>query len=189
MTVDVDEILLDAEDKMSKTVENVRHEFAIIRSGRATTGLVENVKVPCYGSLTPLLQLATIGTPDPQLVVVRPYDPGAIKDIEKALLKSDIGIIPNSDGKVIRLAVPPLSEERRKQIATSIREMAEEAKIALRNIRRDANKAVDVEHKDTKSIGEDEAYRAKEEIQKLLGSFEQKVGELVEKKIAEVMEV
>jgi len=170
--VDVDDILLDAEEKMSKTVENLRHEFATIRSGRATTGLVENVKVQYYGSSTPIQQLATIATPDPQLIMIRPYDPGAIKEIEKALLKSDIGIVPNSDGKVIRLAVPPLSEERRKQIATSIKEMAEEARIALRNIRRDANKAVDVEHKESKSIGEDDAYRAKEEIQKTLEVME-----------------
>jgi len=187
--VDVDDILLDAEEKMSKTVENLRHEFATIRSGRATTGLVENVKVQYYGSSTPIQQLATIATPDPQLIMIRPYDPGAIKEIEKALLKSDIGIVPNSDGKVIRLAVPPLSEERRKQIATSIKEMAEEARIALRNIRRDANKAVDVEHKESKSIGEDDAYRAKEEIQKTLDGFEEKVDELVQKKTAEVMEV
>jgi ribosome recycling factor len=187
--MDVDDILLDCEDKMSKTLDNLRHEFTMIRSGRATTGLVENVKVPYYGSLTPLHQIATIGAPDPQLIVIKPYDPSAINDVEKALLKSDIGIVPNSDGKIIRLSVPPLSEERRKQIATSVKEMAEEARIALRNIRRDANKNVDVEQKDKKSIGEDDAFRAKEEIQKILSQSEEQIAELVEKKTAEVMEV
>ena len=183
-----DEICLEAEEKMEEAVDFLHNQFRTVRTGRASTGLVEHIKVDYYGAPTPLNQLANIATPEAQLIVIRPFDPNALKDIENALQQSDLGINPMSDGKLIRLAVPPLSEDRRKQIATQIKDIAEQTKIAIRNARRDANKHLDKEKKDS-AISEDEAYDGKDEVQKLTNQYEQKTDELVEKKIAEIMEI
>ncbi len=137
---------------------------------------------------TPLNQLANIATPEPQLIVIRPFDPTALKEIEKALQQSDLGINPASDGKLIRLAVPPLSEDRRRQIAVQIKDMAEQSKIAIRNARREANKKLDQEQKDS-AISEDGAQDGKNEVQDLTKKYEDKVDEVVEKKTGEIMEL
>ncbi|NOZ22790.1 MAG: ribosome recycling factor [Planctomycetes bacterium] len=183
-----DEICLEAEEKMEEAVEFLRTQFRTVRTGRASIGLVDHIKVDYYGAPTPLNQLANIATPEPQLIVIRPFDPNALKDIEKALQQSDLGINPTNDGKLIRLAVPPLSEDRRKHIAAQIKEIAEQTKIAIRNARRDANKHLDKEEKDS-VISEDGAFSGKDDIQKLTKQYEEKVDELVEKKTAEIMEI
>ncbi len=184
----LDETTFEAEEKMDKTIDVLGDKYNGLRVGRANPGLVENLKVDYYGSPTPLKQLANISAPDPQLLVIKPFDPGSCKDIEKAIQTSDLGISPNNDGKFIRLAIPPLSEERRRQIATQAKTLAEEAKVAIRNIRRDANKEIDKEQKD-KLCSEDEAYGAKEEVQELTKQYEEKVDEMLKKKEAEIMEI
>jgi ribosome recycling factor len=183
-----DEICFEAEEKMEKAVDHLHEEFKGVRTGRASTGLVEHLRVNYYGAQTPLNQLAHITTPDPQLIVIKPYDPSSVKEIEKAILASQIGITPAVDRNVVRLAVPPLSGERRKQLAAQVKEMAEQVKISIRNIRRDANKHVDREEKDS-IMTEDEAVQAKEEIQKLTDKYEERAEELLKKKTAEIMEV
>ena len=183
-----DEILFEAEEKMEKAVDHLHEEYKGVRTGRASTGLVEHLRVNYYGAQTALKQMAQITTPDPQLIVIKPYDPSSIKEIEKAILASEIGITPAVDRNVIRLAIPPLSGERRKQLAHQVKDMAEEAKIAIRNIRRDANKHVDREE-DKSVLTEDDAKKAKEDIQELTDKYEEKVEELLKKKTAEIMEI
>ena len=184
----VDDILLDGEEKMEKAVSHLAEEFRGVRTGRASSGLVDHIKVDYYGSPTPLKQLANIGTPEPQMIVVKPFDPGSLKEIEKAILASDLGITPSNDGKVIRLKIPPLSEERRRQILHHAKELCEAAKLAIRNIRRDGNKQLDVEKKDG-AIPEDEMFRGKDEVQKLTTDYEKKVEDLLAKKTDEIMQV
>ena len=184
----VDDVLLESEEKMDKAARHLAEEYRGLRTGRASAGLVEPIKVDYYGSPTPLKQLATIGTPEPQLIIIKPFDPGSVKDIEKAILTSDLGITPQSDGKVIRLQIPSLSEERRKQLIHRAKEMAEDAKIAVRNIRRDANKQLEQEKKDG-TIPEDEMYRGKDEVQKLTDEHEKKIDEHVHRKSDEIMQI
>lgn len=183
-----DDIILEAEEKMEKAVQVLDSSLRTIRSGRASRGLVEHIKVSYYGQQSPLNQIANIGVPEPQLIVIRPFDPSALAEIEKAILRADLGINPQNDGKLIRLAVPPLSEDRRKQLATQVKNMGEEAKVALRNIRRDANKTIDREE-DESVITEDDAHRGKEEIQELIHEYEKKVDEMVKSKSEEIMTV
>ena len=181
-----DDILLDCEEKMEKAVEFFRQELRGIRTGRASSGLVEHVKVDYYGSPTELRQLASIAVPEPDLIVIKPFDPTSIKDIERAIQTSDLGITPNSDGKLIRLAIPPLSEERRKQLAAQVRASGEQAKVAVRNVRREANREID-KLKEDKAISEDAAYNTKDEIQELTKESEKKVDDLVARKSEEIM--
>lgn len=184
----VEDIYLEADEKMSKTQDLLKEELRTMRSGRATAGLVEHIRVDYYGSMTPLRQIANIAVPDPRLLVVKPYDPSSLEDIVKAILKSDIGITPNSDGKIIRLAVPPLSEDRRKQLAGRLKQMGEESKVSVRNIRREANREIDKEKKDS-AITEDDAFKGKEEIQELIKQYEDEIDALIEKKTTEIMEI
>jgi ribosome recycling factor len=184
----VDEILFDAESRMDKAVTVFQDNLKGIRTGTASSGLVESIRVDYYGSPTPLRQLSQIAVPDPSSIVIKPYDPSSIEDIERAIQTSDIGINPQNDGKVIRLAIPPLSEERRTQMATRVKNLAEEARIAIRNIRRDANKALDKEEK-AGDISEDACRRAKDQVQKLTDQYENKVDELLEKKTEDIMRV
>jgi ribosome recycling factor len=188
MAVDYDEILLDGEERMDKAVEVMRKEMKGIRGGRATPGLVEGIRVEYYGSPTPLKQLATISAPDPRLLVIKPFDPSSLKEIEKSIQKADLGFSPNNDGKLIRISIPPLSEERRKKLAGLTKDKGEEARIAIRNVRRDANKNADQSEKD-KSLSEDQVHDLKEEIQNLTKEYENKVGEALEKKEKEIMEI
>ncbi len=182
------EIQTETKRKMEKTLEILKEEFKSIRTGRATPGLVENVKVSCYGSLTPIKQLAGIAAPEPQLIIISPYDPSILKDIEKAILQSELGLATNSDGKVIRIPIPPLSGERREKIVTQIKEMTEETKIAIRNIRREANKHIDKEEKDS-ILTEDEAKKAKDQIQKFTHENEAKINELLSQKSEDLLKI
>src|SRR5207248_10391641 len=168
-----DEILMDAEERMEKAVNVFRDELRGLRTGRATPALVDTLRIEYYGSPTPLRQLAQISTPDPQQIVIRPFDPGALKEIEKAIRASDLGMAPNNDGKMIRLTVPPMSGEQRQKMVGRIKKSAEEAKVALRNIRRDANKHFDQAEKD-KEMTEDERDKGKDEVQTLLKQYEDK---------------
>src|SRR5436305_7956087 len=176
-----DEILLDTEERMEKAVNVFRDELRGLRTGRATPALVDSLRVEYYGSPTPLKQLATISTPDPQQIVIKPYDHSVLKDIEKAIRSSDLGMSPNNDGKIIRLTVPAMSGEQRTKMAARIKKSAEEAKVACRNIRRDGNKAFDAAEK-AKEMTEDDRDKGKEEVQALLKKFEGKVEEMAEKK-------
>lgn len=182
-----EEVLFDAEERMEKAVTVFRDELRGLRTGRATPALVENIRVEYYGSPTPLKQMATISTPDPQQILIRPFDQGVLKDIEKALRSSDLGMSPNSDGKNIRLNVPPMSGEQRQKMVARIKKSAEEAKVAIRNIRRDANKHLDTAEKN-KETTEDERDKGKEEVQALTKRFEDRAQELCDKKSKEIME-
>ena len=146
--MDGDDILLDVEERMEKTVDRLKHNLAGIRTGRANPGLVDTLRVDAYGSPTPLRQLANVGAPEPTQIVIRPFDPTTIKDIEKAILASDLGYNPQSDGRLIRINVPPLSGEVRRKMVMRIKELAEEGKVSIRNIRRDGNKAADTAEKE-----------------------------------------
>ena len=148
---------------------------------------MDSLRVEYYGSPTPLKQLAQISTPDPQQIVIRPFDPGCLKDIEKAIRSSDLGMAPNNDGKMIRLTVPPMSGEQRQKMVARVKKLAEEAKVSIRNVRRDANKACDVAEKN-KEMTEDERDAAKEDVQKLTDQYEKKAQELADKKSAEILE-
>ncbi len=182
-----DEILLDTEERMDKAIGVLKTALAGIRTGRANPGLVDSLKVEVYGSSVPMKQLATVGAPEPTQIVIRPFDPGTIKEIEKAILASDLGFTPQSDGRVIRLNVPPLSMEVRRKLVGRIRELAEEAKVSVRNIRRDGNKAADQAEKE-KDLSEDERDQVKDEIQELTKTYETKVNDLAKAREKEVME-
>src|SRR5688572_2330030 len=156
----VDDILLDAEDRMDKAIAVLKNSLGGIRTGRANPGLVDSLRVDAYGSQVPMKQLASVGAPEPTQIVVRPYDPSTIKDIEKAIIASDLGFNPQNDGRLIRINIPPLSTEVRKKMVSRIKELAEESKIAIRNVRRDANKAAEQEEKD-KVLTEDQCEKAK----------------------------
>ena len=186
--MDYDEIYLDAAERMEKALEILERDLRSLRSGRATPGLVEGIRVDYYGSPTPLRQLATIAAPEPRLLVIKPFDPGSLKEIEKAILKSDVGVTPNNDGKLLRLAIPPLSEERRRQIAGLAREKVEESRVALRNVRRDAHRKADQSEKD-KVFSEDDARQLKDEIHEEMKNYEKKVDAIIEKKEKEIMEI
>lgn len=182
-----EEILFDTEERMEKATNVFRDELRGLRTGRATPALVDSIRVEYYGSPTPLKQLAQISTPDPQQIVIRPFDQSCLKDIEKAIRSSDLGMAPNNDGKLIRLTVPPMSGEQRQKMVTRIKKLAEEAKVAIRNVRRDGNKHFETAEKN-KEMTEDERDQGKEEVQNLTKKFEDKVAELSEKKSKEVME-
>ncbi|MEX2119213.1 MAG: ribosome recycling factor [Pirellulales bacterium] len=182
-----DEILLDVEERMEKAVDVLKHSLAGIRTGRANPGLVDSLRVEAYGSPTPIKQLASVGAPEPTQIVIRPFDPGTIKDIEKAIQASGLGFNPINDGRVIRLNVPPLSTEVRRKLVARIKELTEEAKVAIRNVRRDGNKLADQSEKD-KSLSEDDRDQVKEEVQDLTKKFENRANELAKAKEQEVME-
>ncbi|MBI1853465.1 MAG: ribosome recycling factor [Planctomycetes bacterium] len=188
MDPSIDDVLLETEEKMEQAIEHLTGELRGIRTGRATTALVENVRVDYYGAPTPLNQLAQIAVPEPRLLMIKPFDKGALSDIEKAILKSDLGITPQNDGKVIRLAVPPLSEERRHKLVAQVKDLAEQCRVSLRNVRRDENKQVDGLEK--KSVfTEDQADKLRENIQEKTKEFEAKVDEAVEKKSKEILQI
>ncbi|MEM1224382.1 MAG: ribosome recycling factor [Planctomycetota bacterium] len=182
-----DEILMDAEERMEKAVSVLSGHLTGIRTGRANPGLVDSIKVEVYGSLTPLKQLASVGTPEPQQILIRPYDTGTIKEIEKAIVAGDLGLNPQNDGRVIRLNVPPLSTDVRKKMVSRIKELAEESKVSIRNIRRDANKAADQAQKD-KEMTEDDRDKCKDSVQDLTKKYEADASELAKNREAEVME-
>lgn len=182
-----DEVLFDAEERMEKAVEVVQGQYQGLRTGRANPGLVDSIRVNYYGSPTPLKQIATISIPEPQQILIKPFDAGQIGEIAKAIQSSDVGLAPNSDGRVIRLNVPALSTERRKQLVSRVKDLAEDARVAIRNIRRDANKQNDALLKDG-DVSEDVHSSTKDDIQELTKKYEGKVNALAEAKEKEVME-
>ena len=183
-----DEILLDAEEKMEAAVDYLRKEFRGIRTGRASVGLVDHIQVDYYGTKTGLRQLATIATPAAALILIKPFDPTSLKDIERAIQASDLGITPSSDGKVIRLSVPPLSTERRERIAAQLKKLAEHTRVVIRNTRREANKEIDKQQK-ASELTEDDTRKAKSDVQELTASYEEKVDEILEAKTNEIQEL
>lgn len=182
-----DEILLDTEDRMEKAYSHLKTNLAGIRTGQANPGIVESLRVEAYGSPTPLKQLANVGVPEPQQIVIRPYDPGIIPDIEKAIISSDLGFNPQNDGKLVRITVPQLSTEVRRKLVIRIKELAEEARVSIRNIRRDGNKAAEQAEKD-KTLTEDLRDDCKDEIQNLTKKFEDQVNEAAKLRESEVMQ-
>lgn len=185
-----EDIEFECEEQMEKAVEFLRGDLRSIRSGRASPGLVDNLKVPveAYGSTMSLRELASISVPEGNQLLIKPYDPSVLKDIERAIHASEIGITPMSDGKVIRLPIPPLSGERRQQLLGQVRKLGEAQKVAIRNIRRDGNKKIDAEEK-TSTMSEDEAEKCKENIQTLTKKYEDQVDGLVNAKSKEIQEV
>jgi ribosome recycling factor len=181
------EVLHNTEEKMKKSVEAMAREFAEVRTGRAHPGLVEGLHIDYYGTPTLVKQLASISVPDAHLIIIQPWDPTAIVEIEKAIMKSNIGITPSNDGKVIRLAVPQLSKERRQELAKVVHKMSEEGRVSLRTIRRDAKEALEKLEKD-KLIPEDDKFRGIDDLQKLVDKYIAKIDELLKSKEKEILE-
>jgi ribosome recycling factor len=179
-------IIAEHENSMKKAVEFLQTELRSVRTGRASAGLVENLSVEYYGSPTPLKQMATIATPDADMIIIKPFDPASLKGIEKAIKNSDLSLAPMLDGKVVRLSVPPLSGERRDQLAQQVKQMGEKTKISIRNIRRDANKALDEEQKN-KVITEDDRDKGKKDVDNLTKKFTDKIDAVVKAKSDEIM--
>lgn len=180
--------LEEAAEKMKKAVAHTRHEFAGVRTGRASTGLVDKLTVEYYGAEVPLQQLASFAVPEPRLLVVNPYDKGALGAIEKAIRNADLGLNPTNDGSVIRLAFPPLTEERRKDLVRKVREMAEQGRVAIRNARRDARRDLDALVRDGE-VGEDDVARAEKELDRLTHAHEAEIDKALEQKEAELLGV
>ena len=186
--MDIDSILLDAEERMEKALAALDRDFAKLRTGRATTALVDGIKVDYYGTATPISQMASIAVPDSRTLTIQPWDKGGIALIEKAIFKSDLGLTPVNDGKLIRIVMPPLTEERRKELGKVARKYSEEGKVAVRNVRRDANDSVKKLEKD-KTITEDEQKRATDDVQKLTDKFVAEVDKRCATKEKEIMEI
>lgn len=178
----------ETKEKMDMAIEAISHEFGSIRTGRASASILDGIKVDYYNTLTPLNQMATISVPESRLIVIQPWDPSALANMEKAILKSDLGLNPTNDGKVIRLSIPMLTEERRKQLVKVVKNMAEESRISIRNTRRDSNEKLKKMEKD-KEITEDDYHNGLKEIQTLTDDFIAKVDELLSRKEKEIMEV
>ncbi len=184
----VQDVYKKVEETMQKTLNVLQREFASIRTGRASVSLLDGITVDYYGTPTPLNQIATLSAPESNLIVIQPWDPTTIKEIEKAILRSDLGLTPTSDGKVIRLSIPPLTEERRKQLVKVVKKIAEESRVAIRQIRKDGNDDLKRLEKN-KEISEDELHKAQEQIQKITDKYTKKIDELLEKKEEEIMEI
>ena len=184
----IDDVLADAKDRMGKAVEALRKELATIRTGRAHPGLIEHLRVDYYGAPTPLNQLATINVPEPRLLTIQPWDQQSLGTIEKAILKSDLGLNPSNDGNIIRLPIPQLTEERRKELVKVVHKKVEEGRVAVRNVRRDRHDELRRLQKE-KEISEDAQYLAQEELQKLTDGFIQEVERVGEEKEAELLAV
>jgi ribosome recycling factor len=184
----IDELVQDANRRMDKSVESAAHEFNTVRTGRASAALLDRIKIDYYGTETPLKQLATINVPEPRLLTIQPYDPGSIKAIERAIQESDLGLTPSNDGKIVRLPIPQLTEERRKELVKIVRHLAEEGRVAVRNVRRDVMHDLKELVRDGE-VGDDEERRAEERVQKLTDEHVGKIEELLKKKEAEIMEV
>lgn len=188
--MDVEMIVLECEEHMTKAIEYLKHELRGLRTGRASTAMIEHVKVDAYGSPTDLKNLAGLSTPEPNQILVKPFDPSTIQDIIKGIEKADLGLNPRSEGKQIRVPVPTLSGERRKQIAGQAKSAGEQAKIAIRNARRDANKHIDAAEKEkANGISEDMAKGFKDDVQELTKKYEAEVDALVDHKTKEISEV
>ena len=184
----IEEFLADATRRMDKSIESTRHEFNSVRTGRASAALLDRIVIDYYGTATPLKNLATIGTPEARLLTVQPFDPTSLQAIERAIQESDLGLTPSNDGKLIRLPIPQLTEERRKELVKIVRNMAEEHRVAVREIRRDAMRHLK-ELVDKGDVGADDEHRAEGRVQELTDDHTKQIDELLKHKEAEVMEV
>ena len=184
----IDEVLGELRERMQKSVDALQEDLLSIRTGRASPALVEKLPVEYYGTATPLNQMASIAAPEPRLLVIRPWDPSSLGDIERAILKSDIGLTPMNDGALIRLSIPRLTEERRRELVKVVSRRVEEARVAVRNLRRDALQDLK-EFEKEKMISEDDFYRGKDKVQELTDEFIEKIDEIGQHKEAEVMEI
>lgn len=181
-------IEVDAEHRMKKAIQILRDEFMTVRTGRASTSLLDRLSVEYYGAEAPLNQLATVSSPEPRLLIVHPFDKTSIQAIEKAILQSDLGITPSNDGNVVHLPIPPLNEERRRDLIKVVKGMAEESRVAIRNVRRDSNEHLKVLKKD-KRVSEDDERRAEEEVQKLTDRYISEIDDMLKNKEKEILEV
>jgi len=184
----IDDLMEELRGRMGKSVEVLQEELLGIRTGRASPALVERLQVEYYGTLTPLNQMASVAVPEPRLLVIRPWDPSALNDIERAIQKSDLGLTPMNDGKLIRLNIPRLTEERRRELVKLVARRVEDGRVAIRNLRRDALKDMQ-EFEKEKMISEDEFFRAKDEVQELTDQFITRIDEIGKRKEEEVMEI
>lgn len=184
----IDEIFEDMNERMGKSLEALKRDYSRLRTGRASISLLDGIRVSYYDTQTPLNQMASLAVPEPRLIVIQPWDKTAIEDIEKAILKSELGLTPMNDGKVIRIAIPPLTEERRKELVKVARKMAEDNKVAIRNIRRDANEMLK-DLKKEKEITEDDLFRSQDEVQKVTDQFISEVDEMCATKEKEIIEI
>jgi ribosome recycling factor len=183
-----EELIKGAQDRMVKSVEHARSEFATVRTGRASASLLDRIEVDYYGTPTPLRQLSTVNVPEPRMLTVQAFDPSSIKAIEKAIQESDLGLTPSNDGKLIRLPIPQLTEERRKELVKLVRHMAEEGRVAVRNVRRDVMRHLE-ELVRNGEVGDDEERAAEGKVQKLTDDHVHKIDDLLKRKEAEIMEV
>jgi ribosome recycling factor len=184
----IDDLLTDAGRRMDKSVEAAQHELNTVRTGRASAALLDRVNVDYYGTPTPLRQLATINVPEPRMLTVQPFDPSSIKAVERAIQESDLGLTPSNDGKIIRLPIPQLTEERRKELVKIVRGLAEDGRVAVRNVRRDVMHHLKELVRDG-DVGDDEERRAEERAQKLTDEHVHRIDELLKRKEEEIMEV
>ena len=184
----ISQALEQAENKMQKAIEVAREEFSGVRTGRAAPQLLQNLKVDYYGAPTPMQQLASFSVPEPRLLVIHPYDRNAMQMIEKAIMTSDLGLNPSNDGSVIRLAFPPLTEERRKELVKLIRDRAEHGRVAVRNVRRHTKEEIDKDMKAGK-VSEDDGHRAEKDLQKLTDKYVAEIDHMLDRKESELMEV
>ena len=182
-----DEILSELRQKMENSVESLKKEFLRIRTGRASTALLDGIKVNCYETHMPLDQVASLAVPESRLITIKPWDQSIIGEVEKSILKSELGLTPMNDGKIIRISIPPLTEERRKELAKLAKKMAEEGKISIRNHRREANEMFK-DLKNEKEISEDEMFKAQDEVQKITDEFVKKIDEITADKEKEIIE-
>ena len=184
----IDEFLNDATQRMAKSVDATHEHFNTVRTGRASAALLDRIQIDYYGTPTPLKQLATISVPEARMLTIQPFDPSSVRAIEKAIQESDLGLTPSNDGKLIRLPIPQLTEERRKELVKVVRNLAEEHRVAVREIRRDVMKHLK-ELSDKGEVGADEEHRAEERVQKLTDEHTKQIDDLLKHKEAEVMEV
>ena len=183
----IDEVLSECSEKMAKSIDALKKDFTRIRTGRASTAILDGIKVDCYETQMPLEQLASLSVPESRLITIKPWDQSVIGEIEKAILKSELGLTPMNDGKIIRIPIPPLTEERRRELVKVAKKMAEEGKISVRNHRRDSNEMLK-ELKNEKEISEDDFFRAQEEVQKITDEYTKKIDEVTAEKEKEIME-
>ncbi len=184
----IDQILKETEARYKKTAESVRQQMSTVRSGKASTSLLDGVKVPYYGTTTPLNQVATIAAPEPRLIIIQPWEKTIVDEINKAIQSANLGLNPQVDGQIIRIPIPPLSEERRRELVKHIKDMGENGKVAMRNIRRDGNDELKKAEK-AKDISEDQMHDGLKEVQDLLDKFTRKIDEIMAVKEKEIMEV
>ena len=184
----VKDALSEAEDRMSGAITALEEDLAAIRTGRASPALVEGLNIDYYDTPTPLMQLATISAPEPRLLTIRPFDPASIKDIERAIQTSDLGLTPSNDGKIVRLMIPPLTEERRLELVRVVKNRAEEARVSVRNVRRDTQNDIR-EFEREKLISEDDLKRGEDDLQKLTDRFVEQINSITDRKESEVLEV